>query len=60
MNTVDKDGVEEQYVANSVISAVGQLNRPVLPDIPGVDSFSRHSGVTLQPGTTVLIVVVKR
>ena len=40
VNTTDKDGVEEQYVANSVISAVGQLNRPVLPDIPGVDSFA--------------------
>ena len=40
VNTIDKDGVEEQYVANSVISAVGQLNRPVLPDIPGVDSFA--------------------
>lgn len=32
-------GVQERYEANSVISAVGQLNRPTLPDIPGVDSF---------------------
>lgn len=39
VDTIDRDGVTEQYVANSVISAVGQLNRPILPDIPGVDSF---------------------
>jgi 4-hydroxyacetophenone monooxygenase len=40
VDTVDKDGVTEQYVANSVISAVGQLNRPILPDIPGIDTFA--------------------
>ncbi|MDG2046332.1 MAG: NAD(P)/FAD-dependent oxidoreductase [Halioglobus sp.] len=40
VTTIDKDGVAEQHVANSVISAVGQLNRPVLPQIPGVDSFA--------------------
>jgi 4-hydroxyacetophenone monooxygenase len=40
VDTVDKDGVKEQYVANSVISAVGQLNRPTFPDIPGVESFA--------------------
>ena len=28
------------HVANSVISAVGQLNRPKLPDIDGIESFS--------------------
>jgi 4-hydroxyacetophenone monooxygenase len=39
VDTVDKDGVNEQYVVNSVISAVGQLNRPIFPDIPGVESF---------------------
>jgi 4-hydroxyacetophenone monooxygenase len=39
VNTVDRDGVEEQYVANTVISAVGQLNRPIFPDIPGIDTF---------------------
>lgn len=33
-------GEEEQYEANSVISAVGQLNRPVFPDIPGVELFA--------------------
>jgi len=39
VDTIDKDGIAEQYVANSVISAVGQLNRPKLPDIPGIESF---------------------
>ncbi|MFK7976985.1 MAG: flavin-containing monooxygenase [Halioglobus sp.] len=33
-------GEQEVFEANSVISAVGQLNRPVLPDIPGIDSFA--------------------
>lgn len=40
VNTVDKDGRKEQYVVNSVISAVGQLNRPIYPDIPGIESFN--------------------
>lgn len=39
VSTVDKDGVKEDYEAQSVISAVGQLNRPTFPDIPGIDSF---------------------
>jgi 4-hydroxyacetophenone monooxygenase len=30
---------EEVFTANAVICAVGQLNRPKLPDIPGLDSF---------------------
>ena len=34
------DGTEETLVANAVISAVGQLNQPRLPDIPGRDSFA--------------------
>jgi 4-hydroxyacetophenone monooxygenase len=33
------DGREERVVANAVISAVGQLNRPAFPDIRGRDSF---------------------
>ena len=33
------DGSEETLEANVVITAVGQLNRPKLPDIPGLDSF---------------------
>jgi 4-hydroxyacetophenone monooxygenase len=34
------DGRERTLVARAVISAVGQLNRPHLPDIPGRDSFA--------------------
>ena len=34
-----KDG-EETLLANAVISAVGQLNRPRLPDIPGRETFA--------------------
>ena len=30
----------ERFEANAVITAVGQLNRPRYPDIPGVDSFA--------------------
>lgn len=33
-------GGEETITANALISAVGQLNRPKLPDIPGRDSFA--------------------
>jgi 4-hydroxyacetophenone monooxygenase len=35
-----KDGSEETLVARAVISAVGQLNRPHVPDFPGKDSFA--------------------
>ena len=35
-----RDGGEETLTANALISAVGQLNRPRLPDIPGRDSFA--------------------
>ena len=31
---------EDRLVADAVISAVGQLNRPSFPDIPGRDSFA--------------------
>lgn len=34
------DGSREVMTANVVISAVGQLNRPKIPPIPGRDSFS--------------------
>ncbi|GAC1314477.1 MAG: NAD(P)/FAD-dependent oxidoreductase [Acidimicrobiales bacterium] len=34
------DGSTETLGANAVISAVGQLNRPSYPDIPGVGSFA--------------------
>ncbi len=33
------DGSRETLEANAIISAVGQLNRPRLPDVPGRDSF---------------------
>lgn len=33
------DGKEETIEANAVVTAVGQLNRPRLPDIKGRDSF---------------------
>ncbi len=34
------DGREEVLAATAVISAVGQLNDPKLPDIPGMDRFA--------------------
>ncbi len=37
------DGVEETLVADAVISAVGQLNRPKMPDIAGLDDFAGPS-----------------
>ncbi|OWY61555.1 4-hydroxyacetophenone monooxygenase, partial [cyanobacterium TDX16] len=33
------DGSEDVLTARAVISAVGQLNRPKMPDIPGLDDF---------------------
>ncbi|MDQ1458974.1 MAG: 4-hydroxyacetophenone monooxygenase [Actinomycetota bacterium] len=37
------DGTEETLSARAVISAVGQLNRPNLPDIPGIETFAGPS-----------------
>lgn len=37
--TVSKDGKREALVANAVVSAVGQLNQPRMPDIAGVGTF---------------------
>ena len=37
------DGSEETLVCNAVISAVGQLNRPAIPAIPGQESFAGTS-----------------
>lgn len=37
------DGGEETLTARAVISAVGQLNRPKLPDIPGREAFAGPS-----------------
>lgn len=42
-----RGGAPEQIEANAVVSAVGQLNRPRLPAIPGRESFAGvafHSG----------------
>ena len=39
VDTVDESGNTETHSVNSLISAVGQLNRPKLPDVPGVESF---------------------
>ncbi|HIG44512.1 MAG TPA: NAD(P)/FAD-dependent oxidoreductase [Gammaproteobacteria bacterium] len=39
ITTRDKDGNEERFSSDALISAVGQLNRPKKPDIPGRDSF---------------------
>jgi 4-hydroxyacetophenone monooxygenase len=35
----DADGARETLVVNAVVSAVGQLNRPHFPEIPGIDTF---------------------
>ena len=40
VRTRDAEGNEESIAANAVISAVGQLNRPLLPDIQGRESFA--------------------
>ena len=40
VETRDARGHSETYTVNSVISAVGQLNRPKLPDVPGVEDFA--------------------
>jgi 4-hydroxyacetophenone monooxygenase len=37
------DGREETIEAHAVISAVGQLNRPKMPDICGIDTFAGPS-----------------
>lgn len=37
------DGTESTLVARAFISAVGQLNRPHLPDLPGRDDFAGPS-----------------
>jgi 4-hydroxyacetophenone monooxygenase len=39
----DANGNEQTFVANAVISAVGQLNRPSLPDIPGRETYAGPS-----------------
>ncbi len=43
MVNIRQDGATEQLRADVVVSAVGQLNRPLLPDIAGRDDFSGPS-----------------
>jgi 4-hydroxyacetophenone monooxygenase len=43
VKVIEKSGRRETLCANSVISAVGQLNRPKLPDIAGMDTFAGES-----------------
>ena len=39
VEVADREGRRETLTARAVISAVGQLNRPRLPDIPGLERF---------------------
>lgn len=39
VHTTAADGTTDTVVANAVVSAVGQLNRPNIPDIDGLDTF---------------------
>jgi 4-hydroxyacetophenone monooxygenase len=43
LNVVGPGGVEEMIEAQAVVSAVGQLNRPNMPDIAGMASFAGPS-----------------
>jgi 4-hydroxyacetophenone monooxygenase len=36
-------GQEETLAADALVSAVGQLNRPLMPDVPGIDTFAGPS-----------------
>ncbi len=40
MRVRDREGDEATITVNAVVSAVGQLNRPSFPDIPGRDSYA--------------------
>ncbi len=40
VETRDAAGHTETHTVSSLVSAVGQLNRPKLPDIPGVEDFA--------------------
>ncbi|MSP03260.1 MAG: NAD(P)/FAD-dependent oxidoreductase [Acetobacteraceae bacterium] len=39
VSTCDASGREETIDANALISAIGQLNRPSIPDFPGLNDF---------------------
>jgi 4-hydroxyacetophenone monooxygenase len=38
-----RDGREETLLANTIVSAVGQLNRPRIPEVPGRERFAGAS-----------------
>lgn len=40
VTTVDREGTVADLTARAVISAVGQLNRPKVPDLPGRATFA--------------------
>jgi 4-hydroxyacetophenone monooxygenase len=40
VTATDRSGRELEFVANALVTAVGQLNKPKLPDIPGCDEFT--------------------
>lgn len=40
LNTRTVDGTEESFESSIVVSAVGQLNRPSIPNLKGLDSFA--------------------
>lgn len=40
VSTVDAEGRTQTLHATAVVTAVGQLNRPKIPDLPGLDRFS--------------------
>ena len=40
IRTRDADGREDTLETNAIVSAVGQLNRPKIPEIAGLDSFT--------------------
>ena len=40
VTTRDRDGTVETHSANAVISGVGILNRPYIPDLPNLDTFA--------------------
>ncbi|MCU1380423.1 MAG: hapE, partial [Acidimicrobiales bacterium] len=39
VETLDADGTSEIHSVDALVSATGQLNRPHLPDIPGIERF---------------------
>lgn len=40
VSVTSADGVSDTIIADAVVVACGQLNRPVVPDIPGLSSFA--------------------